>query len=108
MLRVYDSTTGYSHADRDSFASNATTSSSGYTYDRDDTVPVLAFATGDSVNAMYIDGVWYTGTILGMQAATAAFPEGTYSIRWYDGSQSEGVPPQQIQQVSEQSPRRKR
>eukprot|EP00755_Sulcionema_specki_P004148 Sspe_Gene.29353::Locus_13890_Transcript_1_4_Confidence_0.333_Length_8046::g.29353::m.29353 len=48
------------------------------------------FDQDEVVSAQYLDGQYYEGTIW------SKAPDGTYSIRWYDGSHSEGVPPEQI------------
>eukprot|EP01061_Rhynchopus_euleeides_P014163 TRINITY_DN245_c0_g2_i2.p1 TRINITY_DN245_c0_g2~~TRINITY_DN245_c0_g2_i2.p1 ORF type:complete len:2126 (+),score=550.63 TRINITY_DN245_c0_g2_i2:56-6433(+) len=51
---------------------------------------VLEFANDEPVKAQYIDGEYYEGTVW------SKAPDGTYNIRWADGSHSEGVPPEQI------------
>lgn len=55
------------------------------------------FQPGDPVNAQYIDGVWYSGTVWDVAPPDKLHPDGTYDIQWYDGSHSEGVPPEQIE-----------
>eukprot|EP01061_Rhynchopus_euleeides_P014162 TRINITY_DN245_c0_g2_i1.p1 TRINITY_DN245_c0_g2~~TRINITY_DN245_c0_g2_i1.p1 ORF type:complete len:2078 (+),score=555.20 TRINITY_DN245_c0_g2_i1:56-6289(+) len=52
--------------------------------------PVTEFANDEPVKAQYIDGEYYEGTVW------SKAPDGTYNIRWADGSHSEGVPPEQI------------
>ena len=51
------------------------------------------FTPGERVRAQYIDGATYDGEIF----AEAA--DGTYNIKWYDGSHSEGVPSNQISRL---------
>lgn len=55
-----------------------------------------AYQHNDPITAQYIDGVWYEGIIWSANEPDAMNPEGTYNIRWYDGSHSEWVPPEQI------------
>jgi len=55
------------------------------------------FQQHEEVNALYIDGAWYAGSIWSMNPPDEMNPYGSYNIRWYDGSHSEGVPPEQIQ-----------
>jgi len=54
------------------------------------------FEPGDRVTAQYIDGEWYTGTVWSFIPADDTNPNGTYTIKWDDGSISDGVPPQQM------------
>eukprot|EP01064_Diplonema_japonicum_P022005 TRINITY_DN3161_c0_g1_i1.p1 TRINITY_DN3161_c0_g1~~TRINITY_DN3161_c0_g1_i1.p1 ORF type:complete len:2279 (+),score=377.70 TRINITY_DN3161_c0_g1_i1:49-6837(+) len=51
---------------------------------------VVEFTPDEVIKAQYIDGEYYEGTIW------SKAPDGTYNIRWFDGSHSEGVPPEQI------------
>ena len=48
------------------------------------------FIPGERVRAQYIDGAEYDGEVFAQAA------DGTYNIKWYDGSHSEGVPARQI------------
>eukprot|EP01060_Flectonema_neradi_P001080 TRINITY_DN10643_c0_g3_i1.p1 TRINITY_DN10643_c0_g3~~TRINITY_DN10643_c0_g3_i1.p1 ORF type:complete len:1006 (+),score=166.42 TRINITY_DN10643_c0_g3_i1:3522-6539(+) len=48
------------------------------------------FAPGEKVTAQYIDGAVYEAEVLSQEA------DGTYSLKWYDGSHSQGVPADQI------------
>jgi len=50
----------------------------------------VQFAVGDKVQAQYIDGTFYDATVEARDA------DGTYKLLWHDGSQSEGVPAEQI------------
>eukprot|EP00756_Hemistasia_phaeocysticola_P038689 Hpha_TRINITY_DN16775_c1_g5::TRINITY_DN16775_c1_g5_i1::g.76657::m.76657 len=60
---------------------------------------VDVFEPGDEVTAQYIDGDWYRGTVWSFLPADDEYPHGAYTIKWYDGSISDGVPPQQMQRL---------
>eukprot|EP01059_Diplonema_ambulator_P033367 TRINITY_DN693_c0_g1_i1.p1 TRINITY_DN693_c0_g1~~TRINITY_DN693_c0_g1_i1.p1 ORF type:complete len:2265 (+),score=451.16 TRINITY_DN693_c0_g1_i1:124-6918(+) len=55
---------------------------------------VVEYTPDEVIQAQYIDGEYYEGTIW------SKAPDGTYNIRWYDGSHSEGVPPEQIRRIA--------
>eukprot|EP01061_Rhynchopus_euleeides_P042123 TRINITY_DN73546_c0_g1_i1.p1 TRINITY_DN73546_c0_g1~~TRINITY_DN73546_c0_g1_i1.p1 ORF type:complete len:1868 (+),score=635.93 TRINITY_DN73546_c0_g1_i1:128-5731(+) len=49
------------------------------------------FNVDDDVRALYVDGEWYDATIWAVGA------DGTYEVKWYDGTHSEGLPADQLQ-----------
>eukprot|EP01060_Flectonema_neradi_P004941 TRINITY_DN1326_c5_g1_i1.p1 TRINITY_DN1326_c5_g1~~TRINITY_DN1326_c5_g1_i1.p1 ORF type:complete len:2016 (+),score=310.94 TRINITY_DN1326_c5_g1_i1:80-6127(+) len=51
------------------------------------------FGKGELVMAQYIDGAEYEGEVIGRSS------DGTYNIKWYDGTHSEGVPGRQITRI---------
>eukprot|EP01062_Namystynia_karyoxenos_P061465 TRINITY_DN5376_c0_g1_i1.p1 TRINITY_DN5376_c0_g1~~TRINITY_DN5376_c0_g1_i1.p1 ORF type:complete len:2309 (+),score=628.32 TRINITY_DN5376_c0_g1_i1:52-6927(+) len=55
--------------------------------------PQTSLSMGQRVRALYIDGAYYEATVYSRDL------DGTYGVQWYDGTLSEGIPPEQMQVV---------
>eukprot|EP01062_Namystynia_karyoxenos_P061469 TRINITY_DN5376_c0_g2_i4.p1 TRINITY_DN5376_c0_g2~~TRINITY_DN5376_c0_g2_i4.p1 ORF type:complete len:2322 (+),score=604.66 TRINITY_DN5376_c0_g2_i4:75-7040(+) len=53
-----------------------------------------AYTPGQKVRALYLDGVYYDATVWAVE------PDGCYSVQWYDGTHSNGLPSEQLQGIA--------